>query len=237
MGSTQIEPGSIVILPASPRVADGDTWYVTTAMGLPKGSAPSCSEGEIAWMRTEVPSTTAAPATSDGAPEAVNKATPSTASNAPPPPATAPQPVAIGFGSVSEMVSWAVPPGGEAAFSTLSESGVAASTGNAARDPHGAIALSCAFATGRGLKTGWLSDCAGPAGGAAAAVCAFTRNRCVDELARILPDPSFASTRHKSGLPGTKRAATPSGSANDQPAAPAFHTPGRSPPQNSLGYE
>jgi len=40
-------------------------------MGAPSTSAPNSSEGELAWIVTEVPLTTAAPATSDGAPAAV----------------------------------------------------------------------------------------------------------------------------------------------------------------------
>src|SRR5438045_5670532 len=94
-------------------------------MGAPSRSVPNSSEGEMAWIVTDVPSTTAAPATSDGAPAAVNRAAPRTASNAPPPAATAPHPVAIGFGSVRVTVSWAVPPAGALRLNTLKESGVA----------------------------------------------------------------------------------------------------------------
>ena len=110
----------------------------------------------MAWIVTDVPSTTAAPATSDGAPAAVNRAAPRTASNAPPPAATAPHPVAIGFGSVRVTVSWAVPPAGALRLNTLKESGVAVEGEIAATDPHAPIAISCVFATCLGLKTTWL---------------------------------------------------------------------------------
>src|ERR1051325_6806188 len=130
-------------------------------MGSPNGFAPNCSEGEAAWIVTEVPSTTAAPATSEGTPAALNNAAPRTASKAPPPPATEPQPVAIGFGSVRAMVSWAVPSGGALPFKTFRESGVPSPSGNAARDPHGATALSRPSAARLGLNTGPVDGCCG----------------------------------------------------------------------------